>query len=179
MANEKLTRLAGDILRYRYALDGTGEIAFDFNTLAEVGAPYQQWFKDEILRRGWTVDYGRDLDEKPYVADVLVSIAKPGAQLATQLAPYQDFCKGLHHLGFGTDEEIDGAAVIDVINAHLPVLFSVANTLPLLLQAVDSLDQLSKMAACFGSELHREHPDVVSAAALVARINADNSSTPS
>lgn len=75
MALEKLTKQKGGMLRYRYALDGSGEVAFDFHTLAEVGEPYQQWFRDEIARQGWQVEFGRDLEEKPYVADFVVGAA--------------------------------------------------------------------------------------------------------
>lgn len=72
MANERLTKLAGGMLRYRYAIDSSGEVAFDFNTLAEVGEPYQPWFREEIARRGWHVEFGRNLDETPYVADFVI-----------------------------------------------------------------------------------------------------------
>lgn len=72
MANERLTRLKGGMLRYHYSIDRSGDIAFDFHTLAEVGAPYQQWFKDAIAARGWAVEFGRDLDDTPWVADFVV-----------------------------------------------------------------------------------------------------------
>lgn len=72
MSHEKLTKLDGGMLRYQYALGEDQEVTFDFSTLAEVGEPFQQWFKDEIRTRGWIVEFGRDLDEKPYVADFVV-----------------------------------------------------------------------------------------------------------
>jgi len=67
--NERLTVLRGGILRYRY--DVNKYIGFNFNTLAEVGEPYQQWFRYEIARRGLTVTYGKELDCKPWIADVV------------------------------------------------------------------------------------------------------------
>ena len=70
MSKERLTRLKEGILRYRYYIGP--DMGFDFNTLAEVGAPYQAWFRDEIKRRGWIVKYGMDLPEKPWVADFVV-----------------------------------------------------------------------------------------------------------
>lgn len=72
MAHEVLTKCKGGMLRYRYALDGNGEVAFDFNTLAEVGAPYQGWFTETIAQRGWVVEFGREISEKPWVADFVV-----------------------------------------------------------------------------------------------------------
>ena len=71
MAHERLTRKRGGMLRYRYEAGGC--MGFSFNSLAEVGEPYQPWFREEIARRGWVVEYGRDLDERPWVADFLVS----------------------------------------------------------------------------------------------------------
>lgn len=70
MAN-RLTVKAGGLLAYRY--DVSKDIGFKFNTLAEVGAPYQQWFRDEIAKRGWVVEFGRNLDEPPYVGDFLLA----------------------------------------------------------------------------------------------------------
>lgn len=72
--NHRLTRLKGGMLRYRYTAGGCMD--FDFNTLAEVGEPYQQWFRNEILRRGWSVAYGYDLPTAPWVADMVVGIPK-------------------------------------------------------------------------------------------------------
>lgn len=73
MAQENLCRLESGMLRYRYSLDDSGEVSFDFNTLAEVGEPFQQWFRDEIVRRGWTAEFGRSIEGRPWVADFVVS----------------------------------------------------------------------------------------------------------
>lgn len=69
---ETLVCKAGGMLSYKYSISG-GEIDFNFHTLAEVGEPYQQWFRDEIARRGWKVELGRTLEERPYVADFVIS----------------------------------------------------------------------------------------------------------
>lgn len=66
MSNEKLTKLKGGMLRYRYTAGGC--VDFDFHTLAEVGEPYQAWFREEIRRRGWEVQT-REMDCKPWIAD--------------------------------------------------------------------------------------------------------------
>jgi hypothetical protein len=70
MSNEKLTVLKGGMLRYRYVAGGCME--FDFHMLCEVGEPYQPWFREEIERRGWEVEYGREMDEPPWVADFVL-----------------------------------------------------------------------------------------------------------
>lgn len=98
MANEKLTKLKGGMLRYRYAIDDSGEVAFDFNTLAEVGEPFQQWFMDEIQRRGWTVEFGRDLEEKPYVADFVTGTKEPAERTDLYL-PRNSFKVGVAYVG--------------------------------------------------------------------------------
>ena len=72
MAHERLTRMAGGMLRYRYDLDNQGDMGFDFHMLCEVGAPYQAWFRNEIARRGWDVDHAREIEKKPWVADFVV-----------------------------------------------------------------------------------------------------------
>lgn len=98
MANEQLTKLKGGMLRYRYAIDDSGEVAFDFNTLAEVGEPYQQWFKEEIQRRGWTIEFGRDLEEKPYVADFVIGTKEPAERTDLYL-PRHRFKVGVTYVG--------------------------------------------------------------------------------
>ncbi len=55
------------MLTYEYMC--SVDCGFCFHTLAEVGAPYQQWFRDEIKLLGWTVEFGCDIDVSPYVAD--------------------------------------------------------------------------------------------------------------
>lgn len=70
MSNEKLTKLKNGMLHYRY--DCNPDIGFDFYTLAEVGGPYQPWFRDEIARLGWVVEYGRYLTHYPWVADFVI-----------------------------------------------------------------------------------------------------------
>lgn len=102
MANEQLTKLKGGMLRYRYAIDDSGEVAFDFNTLAEVGEPYQQWFKEEIQRRGWTVEFGRDLEEKPYVADFVIGTKEPAERTDLYL-PRNSFKVGITYVGDKSD----------------------------------------------------------------------------
>lgn len=66
----KLTVIKGGMLKYRY--DVPGGMSFAFNSLCEVGAPYQQGFRDEIARLGLNVEYGRFLEEKPWVADFMI-----------------------------------------------------------------------------------------------------------
>lgn len=63
----KLTVNSGGMLRYRYTAGGCTD--FDFNTLAEVGEPYQPQFQEEIARRGLEVEYGKSLAFYPWVAD--------------------------------------------------------------------------------------------------------------
>jgi hypothetical protein len=74
MSNYSLTVGAGGILNYRY--NATKEVGFHFHTLAEVGAPFQPWFRKEILRRGLTVAYGQDLDHAPWVVDIATKRTK-------------------------------------------------------------------------------------------------------
>lgn len=74
---QALTVLKGGMLRYRYDVNRC--IGFDFNTLAEVGGPYQLWFRAEIARRGLNVEFGRCIDEKPYVADFVIKHPPKGA----------------------------------------------------------------------------------------------------
>lgn len=73
--NERLTILKGGILRYQY--DVNKDIGFDFNTLAEVGEPYQPWFRDEIAKMGLTVAFGVELDAAPWVVDKVVKTKQP------------------------------------------------------------------------------------------------------
>lgn len=67
MSRESLTVGKGGILHYRYHC--TPECGFRFTLLSEVGAPYQQWFRDEIARRGLQVEYGVSLLTYPWCAD--------------------------------------------------------------------------------------------------------------
>lgn len=71
MSRERLTVLAGGMLRYRYRAGGCMD--FSFHLLSEVGAPYQPWFRDQIERRGLTVEFGRDIDQKPWCADFVTN----------------------------------------------------------------------------------------------------------
>lgn len=77
MSRERLTHDKEGLLVYRYQT--CAEIGFVFHTLAEVGAPYQPWFRDEIARRGWYVVHGVELERAPWVADVLVGIRPDSA----------------------------------------------------------------------------------------------------
>lgn len=70
--NEKLTITKSGMLRYSYKLDAQGDCGFEFNSLCEVGAPYQRWFADEIQHRKLTVEFDRELPEAPYSADFVV-----------------------------------------------------------------------------------------------------------
>lgn len=72
MSKERLTVQKGGMLRYRYEAGGCME--FDFHTLAEVGEPYQPWFRNKIERLGWVVEFGMDLDEAPWVADFKIGV---------------------------------------------------------------------------------------------------------
>lgn len=65
-----LTVLKDGMLRYCYSVNR--DIGFDFNTLAEVGAPYQAAFRSMIAQRGLKVEFGRDIDVKPWVADFVI-----------------------------------------------------------------------------------------------------------
>ena len=62
----RLGRDRNGMLTYTY--DAGPDIRFVFHTLAEVGEPYQPWFKSAIKAHGWTV-VTRELDAKPWVAD--------------------------------------------------------------------------------------------------------------
>ena len=55
------------ILAYEYEI--SEEVSFRFYTLAEVGEPYQPKFRDMIKEKGWIVEYGRQFDHYPWVAD--------------------------------------------------------------------------------------------------------------
>ena len=72
MAREELTKLPGGVLRYRYVLDEDESTAVEVFTLAELSAPYKQRFLDEIREQDWIVDYGRDILESPYRADIVI-----------------------------------------------------------------------------------------------------------
>ena len=65
-----LTVLKHGMLRYRYTAGGCMD--FDFNTLAEVGQPYQKAFLDLIEKRRLKIEFSRNIDEKPWVADFVV-----------------------------------------------------------------------------------------------------------
>lgn len=67
-----LSKSRTGMLTYRYA--PSRDLGFEFHTLAEVGEPYQQWFRDEIALRGYVVDYGVDLPTAPWVADLVVGV---------------------------------------------------------------------------------------------------------
>lgn len=67
--------IKNDNLVYKYSAGK--HMVFKFNLLSEVGAPYQQWFIDEIKRRGWVVDYGVEIDNSPWIADRLLYIKSP------------------------------------------------------------------------------------------------------
>ncbi|MBS1209972.1 MAG: hypothetical protein H6R19_2370 [Proteobacteria bacterium] len=72
MAREELTKLPGGVLRYSYVLDEDEATAFEVFTLADVTAPYKQRFLDEIREQDWIVDFGRDLQESPFRADIVI-----------------------------------------------------------------------------------------------------------
>lgn len=55
------------MLSYIYEIGD--DISFRFYTLAEVGEPYQPKFRDMIKEKGWIVEYGRQFDHYPWVAD--------------------------------------------------------------------------------------------------------------
>ena len=69
----KVTRKPNGMLTYRYCAHGM--MQFKFHTLAEVGAPYQSAARRIIESNGWKVDYGRDIDAPPWVADFAVRVA--------------------------------------------------------------------------------------------------------
>ena len=68
MAKETLKVSTLGVLTYAYESEG-GECFFAFNLLCEVGAPYQQWFKDEIRRRRLKVRTV-ELPYHPWLVDV-------------------------------------------------------------------------------------------------------------
>ena len=66
----KITRAHSGILTYTY---GNKNFTCVFNTLAEVGQPWQVRAKLELAqmrREGWTIQHGVTLDTKPWVADM-------------------------------------------------------------------------------------------------------------
>lgn len=65
------------IVRYAYANEDVG-LGFATNLLSEVGESYQQWFYDEIMRRGWSIQRGVVLDAYPWCADVLIRKLEEG-----------------------------------------------------------------------------------------------------
>ena len=65
------------IVRYAYT-DEDIDFGFATNLLSEVGDPYQQWFYDEIARRGWSIERGVALDAYPWCADVLIRKLEEG-----------------------------------------------------------------------------------------------------
>lgn len=64
----------GGMLVYHYL--ATPECGFEFNTLAEVGQPFQPAFREIIKQRGLIVEFGRELDERSWVADFVVGREK-------------------------------------------------------------------------------------------------------
>ena len=73
----KITRSPNGQLTYRYRAGGCVDMAF--HTLAEVGEPYQAAARAALAHRqfrGYTIEYGRELDAKSWVADFAVK-AKP------------------------------------------------------------------------------------------------------
>lgn len=63
----KVTRDRNGVLTYRYKV--SRDMSFEFHTLAEVGAPYQQEARDIIRANRWRVQYGADLPCAPWVVD--------------------------------------------------------------------------------------------------------------
>jgi hypothetical protein len=89
MAHECLTVLENGMLRYQYALSDDREVAFAFHTLSEVGEPFQAWFRSEIETRGLQVAFGRDLDDKPYVADFVTGLSQDAIEAALKEALFK------------------------------------------------------------------------------------------
>ncbi|WP_018605885.1 hypothetical protein [Uliginosibacterium gangwonense] len=72
MAHEELTKLPGGMLRYSYVLDDNETKAVEVFALADVATPYKQRFLDEIHEQDWIVDYGCNLQDRPYKADFFI-----------------------------------------------------------------------------------------------------------
>jgi len=68
--NKRLIKLARGLLLYRY--DVNSDMEFNFHTLAEVGAPFQQQFGYEIKKCRWIVQHGRWVEGKPHVGDFVI-----------------------------------------------------------------------------------------------------------
>ena len=74
----KQMRVNKGYMEYTYNLGDDDEIVFKFSTLAEVGDPYQCWFKDQIKREGMIIAYGVELGHHPWVADKFLGINRTG-----------------------------------------------------------------------------------------------------
>jgi len=73
----KHMRVKNGYMEYTYSLDeNNDEVDFKFSTLAEVGEPYQPWFKDQIKRRGMVIAYGANLIHYPWVADKFLGFGR-------------------------------------------------------------------------------------------------------
>lgn len=83
MAYEKISILKDGRMWYQYSMDELDDdyqmdeldddYHFSFSTLAEVGAPYQQAFRNIIAQAGFIVEYNREIVKAPWVADYVVS----------------------------------------------------------------------------------------------------------
>ena len=70
--------------RYKLTKDRTGRVYYSYkesdwsfktSLFCEVGAPYQPWFKAKIEELGWVIET-REIDQRPWLIDVVVSITK-------------------------------------------------------------------------------------------------------
>ena len=73
----KHMRVKNGYMEYTYSIGWSEDSAvFVFNTLAEVGEPFQPWFKNLIKRHGMSIAYGVELDSYPWVVDKFLGFTK-------------------------------------------------------------------------------------------------------
>lgn len=68
----KVTCDVNGMLRYQY--DAGPEMSFDFTLICECGEVYKNIYLRWFTAEGWVVEFGRDLDVYPWVADFLIEV---------------------------------------------------------------------------------------------------------
>lgn len=74
----KIKRLKDGQLRYEY--EATPGMGFSLSLLCEVGDPWLHDARRELAKlesRGYTIEFARSIDEKPYCSDFAIKGAQP------------------------------------------------------------------------------------------------------
>lgn len=71
----RLTLAPNNMLTYEYIVSpDEDEIYCLYHSFAEVGEPYQEWFRRQIVERGYWVNYSVELHSSPWIADFALGL---------------------------------------------------------------------------------------------------------